>query len=30
VQKHLLRAEGGTTETWDRNAHGLQVRRARL
>jgi crotonobetaine/carnitine-CoA ligase len=30
VQKHLLRAEGVTTETWDRNAHGLQVRRARL
>jgi crotonobetaine/carnitine-CoA ligase len=30
VQKHLLRAEAVTTDAWDRNAHGLQVRRERL
>ncbi len=30
VQKHLLRAEGVTTDTWDREAAGVQVRAPRL
>ena len=30
VQKHLLRAEAVTADAWDRNAHGLQVRRERM
>ncbi|MFM7272316.1 MAG: AMP-binding protein [Gammaproteobacteria bacterium] len=30
VQKHLLRAEGVSADAWDRDAHGLSVRRERL
>jgi crotonobetaine/carnitine-CoA ligase len=30
VQKHALRAEGLTTQTWDREAAGLRLRRERL
>jgi len=30
VEKHLLRAEGVTTDTWDREAAGVSVRRERL
>ena len=30
VQKHQLRSEGVTPDTWDREAAGLRVRRAEL
>jgi crotonobetaine/carnitine-CoA ligase len=30
VQKNLLRADGVTPETWDREAAGIRVRRERL
>ena len=30
VQKHRLRADGVTADTWDREAHGLTVRGGRL
>ena len=30
VEKHLLRAEGVTADTWDREAAGIRVRRERL
>jgi len=30
VQKHLLRAEGVTADTFDREAHGLVLKRARI
>jgi crotonobetaine/carnitine-CoA ligase len=30
VQKHQLRSEGVTADTWDREAAGVQVRRTRL
>lgn len=30
VQKNLLRADGVTTDTWDREAAGIRVRRERL
>ncbi|MFO1079294.1 MAG: AMP-binding protein [Reyranellaceae bacterium] len=30
VQKHLLRAEGVTADTWDREAAGIRIRRERL
>ncbi len=30
VQKHLLRTEGVTPETWDREAAGIRIRRERL
>jgi crotonobetaine/carnitine-CoA ligase len=30
TQKHLLRAEGVTADTWDREAAGIQVRRDRI
>lgn len=30
VQKHLLRAEGVTADTWDREAAGIRVRRERI
>ena len=30
VQKHLLRDEGVTADTWDREAAGIRIRRERL
>lgn len=30
VQKHLLRAEGITSDSWDRDAHGFSLRREKL
>ena len=30
IEKHRLRAEGVTSDTWDREAHGLTVRGGRL
>jgi crotonobetaine/carnitine-CoA ligase len=30
VEKHRLRSEGVTTDTWDREAHGVTVRRGKL
>jgi crotonobetaine/carnitine-CoA ligase len=30
VQKHLLRDEGVTSDTWDREAHGIRLRRETL
>lgn len=30
IQKHLLRAEGVTTDTWDREAQGVVVKRDRI
>jgi crotonobetaine/carnitine-CoA ligase len=30
IEKHRLRAEGVTPDTWDREAHGLTVRAGRL
>ena len=30
VQKHLLRTEGVTADTWDREAAGIEVKRERL
>lgn len=30
VLKHILRAEGLTSDTWDREAHGIRVERERL
>ena len=30
VQKNLLRAEGVTADTWDREAAGIRIRRERL
>ena len=30
VQKNLLRADGVTPDTWDREAAGIRVRRERL
>jgi carnitine-CoA ligase len=30
VQKHLLRTEGVTADTWDRAAAGIQVKRERI
>jgi crotonobetaine/carnitine-CoA ligase len=30
VEKHRLRSEGVTADTWDREAHGVTVRRGKL
>ncbi len=30
VEKHVLRAQGVTSDTWDREAHGITVKRERL
>ena len=30
VEKHVLRAEGLTTDTWDRECAGLSIRREKL
>ncbi|WP_439817622.1 AMP-binding protein [Zavarzinia sp. CC-PAN008] len=30
VQKHLLRSEGVTADTWDREKHGIRLKRERL
>ena len=30
VQKHVLRAEGITEDSWDREAHGIKLRREKL
>ena len=30
VQKHLLRAEGVTQDTWDREAAGIKLKREKL
>lgn len=30
IEKHVLRAEGLTSDTWDREAAGIQIRRQRL
>jgi crotonobetaine/carnitine-CoA ligase len=30
VQKHILRVEGITPDTWDRERHGIQVKRDKL
>ena len=30
IQKNLLRDDGITNDTWDREAHGIRVRRQRL
>ena len=30
VQKHILRSEGVTGDTWDREKAGIQVRREKL
>jgi crotonobetaine/carnitine-CoA ligase len=30
VQKHLVRAEGVTADTWDRAAAGIEVKRERI
>ena len=30
VEKHLLRAEGLTAETWDREKAGMRLRREKL
>jgi crotonobetaine/carnitine-CoA ligase len=30
VEKHRLRSEGVTPDTWDREAHGVTVRRGKL
>jgi crotonobetaine/carnitine-CoA ligase len=30
IQKHILRSEGVTSDTWDREANGIVLRRERL
>ena len=30
IQKNLLREDGITSDTWDREAHGIKVRRQKL